>query len=147
MRRIIALVWIALCFAMVNQVHAKVHTKPVQYKHDRVLLEGYLAFDDAVTGKRPGVLVVHEWWGLNDYARRRTRQLAELGYVAFALDMYGKGKSTTQRAQASAWAGQFRGGPHAALRARAGLGILLEHELVAPKRVAAIGYCFGGSVV
>jgi hypothetical protein len=70
---------------------ATLRTEVVEYKHGDVMLEGYLAYDDAVKGNRPGVIVVHEWWGLNTYARMRTEQLAKLGYIAFAIDMYGKG--------------------------------------------------------
>ncbi len=74
---------------------AKIVSKPVQYPHGGTVFKGHLAYDDAKTGKRPGVLVVHEWWGLNDYVRSRVDQLARLGYVAFALDMYGKDVWTT----------------------------------------------------
>ncbi len=70
---------------------AAIVSKNVSYIHDGVELEGYLAYDDAIEGRRPAVLVVHEWWGLNDYARSRVKQLAGLGYIAFGLDMYGKG--------------------------------------------------------
>ena len=73
---------------------AGMRTERIEYRHGDAVLVGHLAYDDAVTGKRPGVLVVHEWWGLNDYAKHRAEQLASLGYVAFALDMYGTGKVT-----------------------------------------------------
>lgn len=128
---------------------AKLVTRTVAYEHAGVKLEGYLAYDDARTaqGKAPGVLVVHEWWGLNDYTRIRAEQLAKLGYVAFALDMYGAGQNTTDAKQAGAWAKQFYGKPLMAERAQAGLNQLLETGLVDPARVAAIGYCFGGSTV
>jgi len=128
---------------------AKIVTRSVPYGHAGVKLVGYLAYDDALTahGKLPGVLVVHEWWGLNDYARSRAEQLAKLGYVAFALDMYGGGQSTTDAKQAGAWSGQFYGSPLMAQRAQAGLDQLLQTGLVDPARVAAIGYCFGGSTV
>jgi len=124
-------------------------TRPVAYEHAGVKLEGYLAYDDAKTaqGKLPGVLIVHEWWGLNDYARGRAEQLAKLGYVAFALDMYGGGQSTTDAKKAGALAKQFYGSPLMAGRAQAGLDQLLQTGLVDPARVAAIGYCFGGSTV
>ena len=128
---------------------AKLVTRPITYEQGGVKLVGYLAYDDGQTahGKLPGVLVVHEWWGLNDYARSRTEQLAKLGYVAFALDMYGAGQSTTEANQAGAWSGQFYGSPLMAQRAQAGLDQLLATGLVDPARVAAIGYCFGGSTV
>jgi dienelactone hydrolase len=124
-------------------------TRPVAYEHAGVKLEGYLAYDDAKTaqGKCPGVLIVHEWWGLNDYVRGRAEQLAKLGYVAFALDMYGAGQSTTDAKKAGALAKQFYGNALMAARAQAGLDQLLQTGLVDPARVAAIGYCFGGSTV
>ena len=128
---------------------AKLVTQAVGYEHNGVQLEGYLAYDDAVTtkGKAPGVLIVHEWWGLNDYTRHRADQLARLGYVAFALDMYGKGVVTTDAKKATALSGQFYGRPLMAERAQAGLDQLLKTGLVDESKVAAIGYCFGGSTV
>jgi dienelactone hydrolase len=127
---------------------AEVKSKTIQYKDGDLELEGFLAWDDAVQGKRPGVLVVHEWWGLNDYARQRAEMLAKMGYVAFALDMYGKGKLTTHPQEAGAWATEIRKNT-AAWQARAmkGLEVLRAQELVDTSRVAAMGYCFGGSTV
>jgi dienelactone hydrolase len=127
---------------------AAVVTETVAYTHDGVQLEGYLAYDDAVAGKRPAVLVVHEWWGLNDYARKRAEQLAGLGYVAFALDMYGKGKVTTHPDQAGQWARENTANvEHWRQRALSGLTVLKRHPRTDPTRVAAIGYCFGGATV
>jgi dienelactone hydrolase len=128
---------------------AGIVTKAVSYEHDGVKLQGYLAYDDAKTaqGKLPGVLIVHEWWGLNDYAKRRAREVAELGYVGFALDMYGAGVVGNSPDEAGALAKQFYGKPLMASRARAGLDQLLATGLVDPSRVAAIGYCFGGTTV
>jgi len=127
---------------------AKLITKQVDYKDGDVTLKGYLAFDDALKGKRPGVLVVHEWWGLNDHARKQAERLAALGYVAFALDMYGDGMATDDPHKAGEMAGQFRKDKKMlAARARAGLDVLLKDANVDPKRIAAIGYCFGGSTV
>ena len=129
-------------------VAAEIKTKPIEYRDGGVALSGHLAWDDAVTGKRPGVLVVHEWWGLNDYARVRAEQLAKLGYVAFALDMYGKGKLTEHPQQAGQWAGEIRKNTKAwQQRARAGLNILRQQPQADNTRLAAIGYCFGGSTV
>jgi dienelactone hydrolase len=130
-------------------VHAKIVTKPVAYEQAGEKLEGWLAYDDARTaaGRLPGVLVVHEWWGLNDYVKGRAEQLARLGYVAFALDMYGKGVVTTDPKKATELSGRFYGQPLMAERAQAGLDQLLQTGLVDPARVAAIGYCFGGSTV
>jgi dienelactone hydrolase len=127
--------------------NAKVTAQPVEYNHNGTVLEGYLAYDDAVKGKRPGVLVVHEWWGLNDYVRTRVSKLAELGYVAFALDMYGKGILTEDPQEAKKLSGHLSGQPIMRQRARAGLDILKNNSQVDPTRIAAIGYCFGGTTV
>jgi len=98
-------IWIAtfLMAVCTVSVNAAVVTKNVSYQHGRESLEGFLAYDDAVMGKRPAILIVHEWWGLNEYVRNRARQLAGLGYVAFALDMYGKGRVTEHPDKASEW--------------------------------------------
>jgi dienelactone hydrolase len=125
---------------------AAVVTKQIDYEYDGTKLKGFLAYDDANKDKRPGVLVVHEWWGLDQYARDRCKQLAELGYVAFAGDMYGEGKSvdhpddarkmaTAVRENVKVWRG----------RAAAALKVLAEQPNVDPSKLAAIGYCFGGS--
>ncbi len=127
---------------------AEVRTEVVPYTDAGLTLEGYLAWDDAVQGTRPGVLVVHEWWGLNDYVRKRARQLAAMGYVAFALDMYGKGKVTEHPDQAGAWMKVVQANvPAWRTRAMAGLKVLRAQNLADPARLAAIGYCFGGATV
>ena len=100
-------VWATVLWT-VSPAEAKVVTQTVSYTHQETTLKGYLAYDDAVEGKRPGVLVVHEWWGLNDYARQRAEQLAGLGFVAFALDMYGEGKTTRHPEEAGKWSQQVR---------------------------------------
>src|SRR3989338_1059709 len=91
-----------------GRAQAALHTETVDYRQGDTLLEGYLAYDDAVHGKRPGVLVVHEWKGLNEYAKRRAEQLAQLGYVAFAADMYGKGIRAKDHEEAAALSGAYR---------------------------------------
>jgi dienelactone hydrolase len=127
---------------------AKVVGKNVAYEDAGVQLEGYLAYDDALTGRRPGVLVVHEFWGLNEYARGRAEQLAALGYVAFAVDMYGKGKVTKHPEEAGEWAKQVDSNVRTwQQRALAGLEVLKKEPRTDPGRIAAIGYCFGGSTV
>jgi len=127
---------------------AAVVTETVSYTHDGVELAGFIAYDDAVKGKRPAVLVVHEWWGLNDYARSRVKQLAGLGYVAFGLDMYGKGKATDHPNQAGAWMNEITANVDAwRARAQAGLSVLAGHPMTDTARMAAIGYCFGGATV
>lgn len=128
--------------------HAALHTERVEYTHAGVPLEGYLAYDDAIAGKRPGILVVHEWWGINDYIRGRAEQLARSGYIAFAADMYGKGIRPQDAAQAGQQAGIYRS-DRQLMRSRIGAGLkqLADHPLVDRKRIAAIGYCFGGGTV
>lgn len=140
---------VALFLGLAMAANAKIVTRAVPYEHAGVKLEGYLAYDDAKTGgaKIPGVMIVPEWWGLNDYAKSRARQIAELGYVAFAVDMYGTGVTTRDPKKAGELAGQFYGKPLMAERARAGLDQLLATGMVDPARVAAIGYCFGGATV
>jgi dienelactone hydrolase len=136
-------------------VHAKLITRAVPYEHNGVKLEGYLAYDDAISpdgdrsprALRPGILIAHEWWGLSDYERSRANQLAGMGYVAFALDMYGAGIETNNATAARELAQQFHGSPLMAERAQAGLDQLLNTGLVDRTRVAAIGYCFGGTTV
>jgi dienelactone hydrolase len=107
-----------------------------------------LAFDDSITGKRPGVLVVHQWMGLTDYEKHRAEQLAQLGYVAFCADIYGKGVRPKDTGEAGPLAGKYKG-DRALLRARvnAALDVLEKNQFVDSKRVAAIGYCFGGTTV
>jgi dienelactone hydrolase len=110
--------------------------------------EGYAAWDVAVPGKRPGVLVVHAWRGLDDFAKEKARELAKMGYVAFAVDMYGKGVRAKDDAEAAKLAGGFyRDRALMRERARAGLEILRKMEEVDASRVGAIGFCFGGTVV
>ncbi len=140
--RILLLAFSALALAG----RAELVTKRVAYEQGGVKLQGYLAYDDRGTGPRPGVLVVPEWWGLNDYAEDRVRQLAELGYVAFGVDMYGGGLVTTDPKRAGELSGQFYGKPLMAERAQAALDQLLQTGLVDANRVAAIGFCFGGAV-
>jgi dienelactone hydrolase len=139
---------ILILLVVSTAVEAGVVTKTIQYRHAGVVLEGYLAYDNAVKGMRPGVLIVHEWWGLNDYARRRAEQLAAMGYQAFALDMYGKGKVTQHPNQAVKWMNQINQNIDTwRKRALAGLEVLLKAPDTDKKRVAAIGYCFGGATV
>lgn len=125
---------------------AAVQTKTITYRDGDVECQGYLAYDDAVTGPRPGVLVVHEWWGLDEYAKRRTRELAELGYVAFAADMYGQGRTVAHPKDAGEMAGTVRQNVAAwRKRAQAALKVLSTQPQCDPEKLAAIGYCFGGS--
>ena len=123
-------------------------TKTIEYKQAEAILEGYLSYDDSFTGKRPGILVVHEWKGLNDYAKMRADMLAKLGYVAFAADIYGKGIRPQSAEQAGAEAGKYKGDrPLLRQRVLAGLEELKSQGNVDGSKLAAIGYCFGGTTV
>lgn len=123
-------------------------TEAVAYTHDGVELEGFVAYDANLSRKRPGVLVIHEWWGLQDHPKESARKLAAEGYVAFCPDMYGKGKVSDEVEDAKAWSGAFYGdrAGHGRARAQAGLDALKRHKYVDPDRIGAMGYCYGGSV-
>jgi dienelactone hydrolase len=140
--------WLAVVVVLagVSSGQAAVKTKTVNYRFDGVNLKGHLAWDDEVQGKRPAVLVVHEWWGLNDYAKQRAEKLAALGYVALACDMYGEGRVAQHPQEAGQMAGEVRKNVKTWQgRAQAALKVLQDHELVDAREIAAIGYCFGGS--
>ncbi len=123
-------------------------TQTVEYKQADTVLEGYLAYDDSAAGKRPAVIVIHEWKGLDDYAKKRVEQLAGLGYVAFAADIYGKGVRPVSHDDAGKIAGAFKKDRTLMReRGKAAYEYLKNHELVNPDRIAAMGYCFGGTAV
>ena len=145
MKKIIPL-FLALTGAV--SAHAKLVTQTVEYQQGDTTLEGYLAYDDSFSGKRPGVLVVHQWMGLTDYEENRAVMLANLGYVAFCADIYGKGVRPQNYKDAGIEATKYKTN-RALLRLRvnAGLDELKKNELVDTNRVAAIGYCFGGTTV
>ena len=131
-----------------SQVQAKVLTEKVRYKSGDQVLQGYLAYDDSSKAERPGVLVVHEWWGLNDYAKRKAEALAKAGYIALALDMYGEGKSTDNPKTAGEWSAAVNNNKQLAKeRFLAAYDVLKSHRFTKKKEMAAIGYCFGGYVV
>ena len=133
---------------LVASVHAAIQTKTIEYQQGDTTLEGVLVWDDAVRGQRPGVLVVHQWMGLTDYEKHRAEMLAQLGYVAFCADIYGKGVRPKNTAEAGALAGKYKS-DRQLLRARvnAALTVLQTREFVDPRHLAAIGYCFGGTTV
>jgi dienelactone hydrolase len=126
---------------------ARLVTKDVEYRQGETVLEGYLAYDDSIKEKRPGVLVIHEWTGLGPYEKKRAEQLAALGYVAFAADIYGKGVRPATPELAAKEAAKYRGVDRALVRARAAAGLdkLAGLSEVDSNRLAVIGYCFGGS--
>lgn len=128
---------------------AAIKTQEIPYQSaDGTKLIGYYAYDDAIKGPRPGVVVVHEFWGLNDYAKRRARDLAGLGYSALAIDMYGDGKNTEHPNDAMAFMqAVLKDSAAASARFQAGLDLLKKQPQTNPDKMAAIGYCFGGGVV
>ncbi|QXI21523.1 dienelactone hydrolase family protein [Pseudomonas iranensis] len=135
--------------AVSSLTQAAIKTEEIPYQSaDGSQLIGYYAYDDAIKGPRPGVVVVHEWWGLNDYAKRRARDLAELGYSALAVDMYGEGKNTEHPKDAMAFMqAATKDADAASKRFAAGLDLLKKQKQTDPNKIAAIGYCFGGAVV
>jgi dienelactone hydrolase len=138
---VLLVVWSGFASAALKQ-------EEVSYKSGDTEMKGYLVYDDKFSGKRPGVLVVHEWWGHNEHARNRARMLAEAGYTALAVDMYGDGKTADHPDDAGKFAGAVKQNMAAAkARFEAALKLLKEQPSVDPKRTAAIGYCFGGGIV
>jgi dienelactone hydrolase len=135
---------LACCSAQLAS--AEIQTRVVEYRDGDTVLEGYLAYDSSSKTARPGVLVVHQWKGLTDYEKERARMLAEMGYVAFAVDIYGKGIRPKDTKEAGAEAGKYKQDRKLLRsRVRAGLAALTKESLVDSGRVAAIGYCFGGT--
>ena len=138
----------AALFAVGSAVSAAVKTRELEYKQGDTALQGFVAWDDAAKGRRPGVLIVHEWWGHNEHARNSARRLAQAGYVGFALDMYGKGKLATHPKDAEAFMTEATRDPAVPVaRFNAALEQLKRDPHVDPEKIAAIGYCFGGGVV
>ena len=145
MKKLLALSTALFC---VVAVRAAIHTETVEYKQGDTTLAGFMAYDDAIKGPRPGVLVVHQWKGLTDYEQKRAEMLAKLGYAAFCVDIYGKGVRPTTPQEAGAEAGKYkRDRPLLRERVNAGLETFRKQKVVDPKRIAAIGYCFGGTTV
>ncbi len=140
---------ILLCvFCLAATASAELQKKNIEYKDGDTVLEGYLVYDDAIEGKRPGVIVVHDWMGFGSYGNGRAEQLAHLGYAALAVDIYGKGVRPKNSDEAAKEAGYYK--EHRDIlrrRALAGLETLEKEDVVDSKRIAAIGYCFGGSTV
>ncbi|NIP38555.1 MAG: dienelactone hydrolase family protein [Candidatus Dadabacteria bacterium] len=146
MERLILFLAVSLLF--VSNAFAEVKTQELTYKADDTALKGFLAYDDSIKEKRPGVIVVHEWWGHNEYARTRAKMLAELGYVALAVDMYGDGKTADHPDDAKKFMNEaLANGELFKKKFEAGLALLNSQPQTDPEKTAAIGYCFGGATV
>ena len=144
------IVLVAIFLAVfISPVAAALVTEDIQYGLGGQVFKGHVAYDDSIEGKRPGILVVHEWWGYNEYARKRAEMLAQLGYVALAVDMYGDGKTADHPDTAGAFAGEVMQNMQGAGKERFLLAFeqLKNHPMVDPEKIAAIGYCFGGGTV
>jgi dienelactone hydrolase len=127
---------------------AAIRTETVEYREGDTVLEGFMAWDDSLQGKRPAVVVVHQWMGLTDYERKRAEMLAKLGYVAFAADIYGKGVRAKDMQEAGRLAGKYKNdAPLLRARVNAAVAHIRQEKLVDAGHVAAIGYCFGGTTV
>lgn len=149
MRKITVLMLFMLCLPVL----AEVQTREVVYEDGDTTLRGFLAWDDSKVdaseaASAPAVLIVHQWMGLTEYEQGRARQLAELGFVAFALDIYGADARPSNRGEAGQMAGKFKA-DRALFRQRLNLGLeqLAAVAAVDADRIAAIGYCFGGTGV
>ena len=138
---------ILIVFFWSSSALAAVIGEEVSYQHGDTVMKGYLAHDDAIAGKRPGVIVIHEWWGHNAYARQRADMLARLGYNALAVDMYGDGKTADHPEDAGKFAGAVKKDMAVAkARFQAALDLLNSQSSADSTKTAAIGYCFGGGL-
>lgn len=150
--RYVYLIPIMMLFTLIlagsSEAKPNIEGKTVEYSAKGVVMKGYFAYDKNIKGKRPGVLVVHEWWGLNDYARKRARMLAELGYAALAVDMYGEGKQAGHPDDAGKFSSELmKNFDTAKDRFIAAMEFLKAQPVVDSTNIAAIGYCFGGGIV
>ncbi len=133
--------------SLATVAHAGIRTQEIDYVQNGTTLKGYLAYDDAIKGKRPGILVVHEWWGHNKHARDRARMLAETGYTALAVDMYGNGKTADHPKKAGEFMNAaFKDWETSQARFNKAWEVLQAHETVNAEKIGAIGFCFGGAV-
>jgi dienelactone hydrolase len=141
-----ALFVLLLTLILLQLTWGQVKTDTIEYKHGDIVLRGFLAYDRLLKSIRPGVLLIHEWWGHNKYIQDRARKFAELGYVTFALDMYGKGVEAKSAQEAQKLASAFYENRLLMReRAAAGLEILKQQKNVDATHLAAVGYCFGGT--
>lgn len=147
-----ALAFVVVLAISVASCLAEIKTETVEYKDGDVTCKGVLVYDKPEMGAavlKPGVMIIPEWWGMNDYVKGRAKQLAELGYIAFVADMYGDGKVTADVKEASEWSKLRDDRPKFRQRGMAGLEAFKKAaaNTVDPSKIAAIGYCFGGTGV
>jgi dienelactone hydrolase len=137
-----------LTLAMTGPALAAIKEEPVTYKDGETTMKGFVVYDDAKKGKRPGIIVVHEWWGITKHIHSEARRMASLGYTAFIADMYGDAKTADNPKDAGALSGAVRKNP-AAMQSRfdAAMATLARHPTVEASKIGAMGFCFGGSVV
>lgn len=144
MKTFVSLIILSLLATVAN---AEIQTREFNYSSGDTKLQGYLAWDDGVKGKRPGILVVHEWWGHNQHARERAEMLAGIGYTALAVDMYGDGKLANHPKQAGEFMNAaFKDWAGSKAKFEAAMKLLQRHDTVDENRIGAIGFCFGGAV-
>lgn len=138
---------LGLCIAA-HSAFAAIKTETVEYKEGDTALEGVLIYDDSIVNKRPGILIAHQWKGLTDYEKKRGEMLAQLGYVAFAADIYGKGTRPKDVPEAQQFSGKYKNDRDLLRRrVKAGFDQLKKSRFVDAEKTAAIGYCFGGTTV
>jgi dienelactone hydrolase len=139
----------ALCaVAMAANAHAAIKEEPVTYRDGETTMKGFVVYDDAVQGKRPGIVLVHEWWGITPHVRNQAQMIAQQGYTAFIADMYGDAKTADNPKDAGALSGGVMKNPKAMeSRFNAARDNLAKHASVDASRIGAVGYCFGGAVV
>lgn len=144
----VTVIFLSVIAVGASAAESNIEGKEVSYRSGDTVMKGYLAYDKNITGKRPGVLVVHEWWGLNDYARKRARMLAGMGYAALAVDMYGEGKQAMHPDDAGKFSSELmKNFDVGKARFTAAMDFLKRQRITDPGKIAAIGYCFGGGVV
>jgi dienelactone hydrolase len=148
MTSILVLLVAVMIAVSATTTNAAVKTEDVEYKDGDVVLQGIMAYDDKFKGPRPVVVVGHEWWGINDYISGRVKQLAEMGYFAFAADIYGKGVRPKTMQEAQTESGKFRGKTDL-IRSRMNIALqtALKNPMADKNKIAAIGFCFGGGAV
>jgi dienelactone hydrolase len=139
----------ALCaFALTANANAAVKEEPVTYKDGETTMKGFVVYDDATQGKRPGIVMVHEWWGITKHIHNEAHKFAQQGYTAFIADMYGDAKTADNPKDAGALSGSVMKNPkEMEARFNAARDQLAKHLTVDPQRIGAVGYCFGGAVV